>query len=145
MQKPLEEIDLRPPGGPSNPMEGRSRLCGLDPIGIGTPRCEGLRSYVVRLAAAEGIGASIELAIDLRPELALFHEGPSRVLVSTATPEAVERIALKHGIDAVRIGVTMKEWLRIGNKSMKWIDCSVDQLQQVRESALEDRLAPQHV
>ena len=34
----------------------------------------------------EGMGAAIEISTDLRPEFALFHEGPSRVLVSTAVP-----------------------------------------------------------
>ena len=95
--------------------------------------------------AAEDVGASIELASDLRPEIALFHEGPSRILVSTATPEAVERIARAHGVEAARIGVTMKKGLRIGNRSTTWIDCPVERLQQVRESALENRIVTQHV
>jgi phosphoribosylformylglycinamidine synthase len=94
---------------------------------------------------SQGIGASIDLATDLRPELALFHEGPSRVLVSTAVPEGVERIAAQHRVEALRIGVTMKARLRIHNKSMTWIDCPVDRLQQVRESTLEDHLVLQHV
>src|SRR5262249_39569991 len=33
--------------------------------------------------SAAGIGAQVDLASDLRPELLLFHEGPSRVLIST--------------------------------------------------------------
>ena len=53
------------------------------------------------------MGAAIEIATDLRPELALFHEGPSRILVSTAVPEAVEEIAREHKVEALRIGVTM--------------------------------------
>jgi phosphoribosylformylglycinamidine synthase subunit PurL len=95
--------------------------------------------------ASQGIGASIELSTGLRPELALFHEGPSRILVSTAVPEAVERIAAEHRVEALRIGVTMKTRLRIHNRSTPWIDYSVDRLQQVREGALEDHLALQHV
>ena len=92
-----------------------------------------------------GIGAAIELSTDLRPELALFHEGPSRILVSTATPEAVEGIARAHGVDALRIGATMKERLRIDNKSVTWIDCPLARLREVWEKALESYLAPQHV
>jgi phosphoribosylformylglycinamidine synthase len=95
--------------------------------------------------AEDGIGASIELATDLRPELALFHEGPSRILVSTEAPEAVEKIARAHGIDALRIGVTMKERLPIDNKSMTWIDCPVKELRRIRGSALESHLVAQHV
>ena len=95
--------------------------------------------------AVNGIGAAIEMATELRPELALFHEGPSRILVSTAVPEAVERIARGHNIDAVRIGVTMKERLRIGDGSVTWIDSPVDRLRQVWENALAEQLAPVHV
>ena len=72
---------------------------------------------------AGGVGAAIELAAvepktDLRPEFALFHEGPSRVLVSTASPEAVEKIRARTTSNARRIGVTMKERLRIDNGSV---------------------------
>jgi phosphoribosylformylglycinamidine synthase len=95
--------------------------------------------------SAENIGAAIEVSTDLRPELALFHEGPSRILVSTAVPDAVEQIARKYDVSAVRIGVTMKERLRIDNKSTTWIDCSVDRLRNVRESALENHLVTLHV
>jgi phosphoribosylformylglycinamidine synthase len=95
--------------------------------------------------AEDGIGASIDLSTDLRPELALFHEGPSRILVSTEAPEAVEKIARAHGVGAVRIGVTMKERLRIDNKSMTWIDCPVEELRRIRGSALESHLVAQHV
>ncbi len=91
------------------------------------------------------IGASIDLSTSLKPEIALFHEGPSRILVSTAVPEQVERVAHAHGVDAVRIGVTMKEELRIGNDSMTWIDCPVYRLREVSEGALENQLSFTHV
>jgi phosphoribosylformylglycinamidine synthase len=87
-----------------------------------------------------GIGASIELSTDLRPELALFHEGPSRIVISTDSPTEVERIAKTNRIECSRVGVTMKEWLRIGNDSITWIECPVDQLREVWEHALENRL-----
>jgi len=89
-----------------------------------------------------GVGAAIDLSTDLKPELTLFHEGPSRVLVSTAAPEEVERIARVHGVEALRVGVTMKERLRIRNGSITWIDCGVGPLRQVWETALE---SPVHV
>jgi phosphoribosylformylglycinamidine synthase II len=91
-------------------------------------------------SSLEGMGAAIELSTDLQPELALFHEGPSRVLISTAVPREVERIAKAHGIEVLRIGVTMKVWLRIGNDSMTWIECPVEQLRNVWENALPDQL-----
>jgi phosphoribosylformylglycinamidine synthase len=87
-------------------------------------------------SSLEGIGAAIELSTGLAPELALFHEGPSRVLISTAVPQEIERIARAHGVEALRIGVTMKMWLRIGNDSMTWIECPVEQVRNVWENAL---------
>ncbi|MBV8841368.1 MAG: phosphoribosylformylglycinamidine synthase subunit PurL [Bryobacterales bacterium] len=95
--------------------------------------------------ASGGIGAAIEIKTDLRPELALFHEGPSRVLISTIQPEAVEKIAREHGVVCERIGVTMKERLRIDNHSATWVDSPVVRLREVWENALEGLLAPAHV
>ena len=95
-------------------------------------------------SSMNGIGAAIDLSTDLQPELALFHEGPSRTLVSTAVPDRIERIAREHGVEAARIGVTMKEGLRIDNDSITWIDCPVQRLREVWEHALENQLAVVH-
>ena len=92
-----------------------------------------------------GIGASIEFTTGLRPEFALFHEGPSRILVSTMVPEKIEEIARKYNVEALRIGVTMNVGLRIGDGSVTWIDSPVDRLKQVWENALAEELAPVHV
>ena len=94
---------------------------------------------------AGGVGAAIELPEGIRPELALFHEGPSRILVSTAAPEAVERVARKHSVEAARIGVTMKARLLIDQGSVTLIDSPVDRLREVAENALERQLTLQHV
>jgi len=91
-----------------------------------------------------GIGAAIELYTHLRPEFALFHEGPSRVVVSTMQPEAIEKIAREKGITCERIGVTMKERLRIDSHSETWVDSPVDRLRGSLEDALERLLAPVH-
>ena len=90
--------------------------------------------------ASQGIGAAVDLNTALRPELALFHEGPSRVLVSTTQPQEIERIARDFHVEALRIGVTMKGRLQIRNDSVTWIDCAVEQLRDVRENALENQL-----
>jgi phosphoribosylformylglycinamidine synthase II len=92
-----------------------------------------------------GMGAAIEIHSDLRPEFALFHEGPSRILVSATVPQAVEEIARQNRIECLRIGVTMKGRLRIDNGSETWIDSPVDYLRDVWESALEKQLEPAHV
>jgi phosphoribosylformylglycinamidine synthase len=92
-----------------------------------------------------GMGAAIELPDGMRVEFALFHEGPSRILISTDVPQVVEQIAKQHNVAAVRVGVTMKERLRIGDGSVTWIDLSVDRLKQVWENAFAEQLAPAHV
>jgi phosphoribosylformylglycinamidine synthase len=92
-----------------------------------------------------GIGAAIELATGMRPEFALFHEGPSRILISTAEPEAVERVAETHGVACERIGVTMKVRLRIDYRSGTWVDSPVDRLREISENAFEGLLALAHV
>jgi phosphoribosylformylglycinamidine synthase len=92
-----------------------------------------------------GIGAAVEVNSELRPEFALFHEGPSRVLISTVSPQEVEKIALKHNIECVRLGVTMKDELRIDCGLKTVVDCPVKQLMDVYESALGRLLNPVHV
>ncbi len=89
-----------------------------------------------------GIGAKVELEWDVRPEFLLFHEGPSRVIVSTRHVEDVKKIALFHGVECPRIGVTMKERLQIRNGPVTLIDCSLDSLRLRWERALEDLLHP---
>ncbi len=107
---------------------------------------DGGLAVVLAECCAEGIGASISLDTSLRPEFALFHEGPSRILVSTSQPEAVEKIARDNKIECLRLGVTMKERLQISNSSETssemWIDCRVDRLREVWENALENLLSP---
>jgi phosphoribosylformylglycinamidine (FGAM) synthase-like enzyme len=93
-----------------------------------------------------GMGADIELIGNpLRPEFALFHEGPSRILISTDVPKVVEQIARQHRVEVLRIGVTMKTRLRVGDGSVTWLDSPVDRLKQVWENALAEQLAPAHV
>ncbi|HLH41757.1 MAG TPA: phosphoribosylformylglycinamidine synthase subunit PurL [Bryobacteraceae bacterium] len=94
---------------------------------------------------AGGVGADIAIQTDLRPEFALFHEGPSRAILSTLQPEAVERIARRRRIRCDRIGVTMKTRLRIGSHSDTWVDSPVDRLREIWENAFEGLLAPAHV
>jgi phosphoribosylformylglycinamidine synthase subunit PurL len=86
------------------------------------------------------IGASVEIPSGAKPELALFHEGPSRILVSTSQPENVLAIAKKNNVDAPRIGVTMKERLRIKCGSETLLDCDLKDLRQPWETSLERML-----
>ena len=89
---------------------------------------------------AAGVGARIELDSDLPPELLLFHEGPSRVLISTAHPEKIEQVATESGVQATRIGVTIKEWIEIGNRSTKLLASPIAGMKSVWENSLEEIL-----
>jgi phosphoribosylformylglycinamidine synthase len=91
-----------------------------------------------------GIGAKIEVEWDIRPEFLLFHEGPSRILVSTQHADEVKKIALFHEVESPRIGVTMKERLQIRNGPTTLVDCSLDILHETWDQALEKLLHPEH-
>jgi phosphoribosylformylglycinamidine synthase len=67
--------------------------------------------------AAE-IGAAIDIDSDLRPEMLAFHEGPSRILISTAYAGRVAAIAEKHGIEAPVVGVTIEKGMEIRQRAM---------------------------
>ncbi len=87
-----------------------------------------------------GVGAAVELDSGLREEFLLFHEGPSRILISTEQPEAVEAVARRHGVAALRIGVTIEGAIRIGARGRVWIECAVEPLRRLWDGALERML-----
>ncbi len=89
---------------------------------------------------ASGIGAHVNVPSTMRPEFLLFHEGPSRVLVSTSQPENVLEIARRNSIEALRIGVSMKERLRIDCDSKILVDSALADLKQPWETSLERML-----
>ena len=84
------------------------------------------------------IGAEIDLDSDLRPELLLFHEGPSRVLVSTADPQGIVEIAARHAVEAIRIGSTIKDRIVIANRRKPLVDGSIGKFKDGWENALEE-------
>jgi phosphoribosylformylglycinamidine synthase len=96
------------------------------------------------VAAAEcclgGVGAALHFESDLSPELLLFHEGPSRILISTESPDEVVRIAARHGVAAPRIGLTMNDGLGIGNRGAMLISVTIDSLRENYEGSLEKQL-----
>ena len=87
-----------------------------------------------------GVGAAVE--VEDGSAIGLFTaRGPSRILISTAVPETVEKIAREHDVEAVRIGVTMKEKLRIDHNAVTVVDLTIDRLREARENALEGFLS----
>ena len=83
-----------------------------------------------------GVGAALEFATGMRPEFLLFHEGPSRILLSTARPEEVERIAREHGVEALGVGVTVEGRISVRNRAASLIDCEIGRLRSAWEGAL---------
>ena len=98
------------------------------------------------VAAAEssfgpaGVGADLQLESGMRGEYLLFHEGPSRILISTDQPEAVEAIAKKHAVEAPRIGATIVGRLVIRNQGTVLVDREIGRLRQGWAGALETML-----
>jgi phosphoribosylformylglycinamidine (FGAM) synthase-like enzyme len=95
---------------------------------------------------AGGIGASVSLSFDGSREgagrLALFHEAPSRILLSTKDPRAVEAVANIFRVECFEIGVTIEQRFQVRNRSELLIDCSLGELKQPWESSLEGLLNP---
>ena len=87
-----------------------------------------------------GVGAEIDLASDLRPELLLFHEGPSRILISTPEAAAVQQVAAAHGVEAPQIGVTVERELEIRRRGETLVAAKVQALKETWAGALEKAL-----
>jgi phosphoribosylformylglycinamidine synthase len=85
---------------------------------------------------AAGIGAAVDLASDLRPEVLAFHEAPSRILISTAHPGKVAAIAEKHGIEAPVVGVTIEKGMEIRQRAMTLGSWEIATLRAAYEGAL---------
>ena len=87
-----------------------------------------------------GIGAHVKLESNLRPEFLLFHEGPSRILLSTADADRIHRIARENDVECVTIGVTMKARLQIDNLPLTLVDHELNDLRNTWENGLERHL-----
>lgn len=85
-------------------------------------------------------GANVSLHADLDPALLLFHEGPSRVLVSAADGQKVLDAAIRNNIQAVEIGVTLESRVIIRNRNQVLVDSRVDELSELWNTALEHLL-----
>ncbi|MBV9083581.1 MAG: phosphoribosylformylglycinamidine synthase subunit PurL [Acidobacteriaceae bacterium] len=86
------------------------------------------------------VGADIALDSDLDPELLLFHEAPSRILVSTSMPEIVFVCAKRNAIEALAIGVTLESRLVIRNRGNILVDSRVEELKGLWDTGLVNLL-----
>jgi phosphoribosylformylglycinamidine synthase len=87
------------------------------------------------------IGAAINLDSDLRPEFLLFHEAPSRVVLSTGSADQVRQIAAKHDVAVIEIGDTVANTLEIRNRNEALVNVPVSRLHDSWDGALEHALA----
>jgi phosphoribosylformylglycinamidine synthase len=70
----------------------------------------------------------------------LFHEGPSRILISTPEAAAVRKIAAAHGVEAPQIGVTAERELKIRRRGETLVAAKVQALKEAWAGALEKML-----
>ena len=89
---------------------------------------------------ADGIGADVSLDSEMPAELLLFHEGPSRILISTTMPERVLAAAQKNNVEALTIGATLESRVVIRNRRQVLLDSRVDELFKPWDQALEHLL-----
>ena len=85
---------------------------------------------------AANLGLEVALDSDLPPELLLFHEGPSRILVSASSPEKIISLATQNGVQSVTIGVTLESRFIIRNREQVLVDTPLDELRQLWDTGL---------
>jgi phosphoribosylformylglycinamidine synthase len=83
------------------------------------------------------IGAQIDLTSHLRPEVLMFHEAPSRILISTSNPKRASAIAEKYAIDCPMVGVTIEKGIEIRQRSITLGSWEIAALKSAYEGALE--------
>jgi phosphoribosylformylglycinamidine synthase len=87
-----------------------------------------------------GVGAELDLDSEMRSEFLLFHEGPSRILVSTDKPDEVAAVARKHGVEAPRIGATIEGRAVIRRRGTVLVEREVSHLKDLWAGSLERML-----
>jgi phosphoribosylformylglycinamidine synthase subunit PurL len=100
----------------------------------------GLAIALAECAFENGIGASVTVESAARPEMLLFGEAPSRILVSTSDPSRIQSVAAEHGVPALEIGVTIKGKLEVRNRQTPLLDCDVLNLRRIWADALEGQI-----
>jgi phosphoribosylformylglycinamidine synthase len=83
------------------------------------------------------IGAQIDLTSHLRPEVLMFHEAPSRILISTSQPKRISAIAEKHAVECPIVGTTIEKGIEIRQRSITLGSWEIAALRAAYEGALE--------
>ena len=94
---------------------------------------------------AEPVGAKVDLRSDLPALHALFHEAPSRIVISVSPSDLgeIERIAADHGAESLVIGETAGTSLVVSYNGTDLFGSPVSRLQALWESAFEEQLEDQ--
>ncbi len=83
------------------------------------------------------IGAQIDLGSNLRPEVLMFHEAPSRILISTTDPKRVAAIAKKFEVEAPAVGVTIEKGIEVRQRNVTLGSWDIAALKAAYDGALE--------
>ncbi len=75
-----------------------------------------------------GLGAVLEIPAGLRPDIALFSESPSRMVVTARDGVGVEALAARHGIPSVRLGIVGGHRLALRQSGSVLVDLAVARL-----------------
>ncbi|WP_276356624.1 phosphoribosylformylglycinamidine synthase subunit PurL [Cohnella caldifontis] len=102
----------------------------------------GLAAALAESCFGRGLGASVEWTPNLRPDLALFSESQSRILLS-AKPEKAEKLAAllkEQGVPATRLGTVGGDRLTIKVAGHTAIDAPVEELRREWKEAIPCRM-----
>ncbi|MFD2368578.1 phosphoribosylformylglycinamidine synthase subunit PurL [Brevibacillus sp. GCM10020057] len=98
----------------------------------------GLGVALAESCFGEGFGAQVSLESDLRPDVLLFSESQSRILLSTSQDQAEALLALaaEHGVAAAQIGTTGGDKLVISVNGTEAINASIQEVKAAWKDAI---------
>lgn len=98
----------------------------------------GLGVALAESCFGEGFGAQVTLESALRPDVLLFSETQSRILLSTSADkaEALLALAAKHGVPAAKIGTTGGERLVVNVNGKEAINASIQEVKAAWKDAI---------
>ncbi|RKP48740.1 phosphoribosylformylglycinamidine synthase subunit PurL [Cohnella endophytica] len=102
----------------------------------------GLAAAIAEAGFGRGLGAEVTFETNLRPDLALFSESQSRILLS-AKPELADKLAVAitlAGVPLQRLGTVGGDRLKINIGGHDAIDASVEQLRKAWKEAIPSRM-----
>lgn len=98
----------------------------------------GLGVALAESCFGEGFGAQVTLESALRPDVLLFSETQSRILLSTSADkaEALLALAAKHGVPAAKIGTTGGDRLVVNVNGKEAINASIQEVKAAWKDAI---------